>query len=65
MIKLLTIEGFWDGDTCSKHLNQNLRHIKLTEERTIRFGATTFLSSSQTQWPNTLIYEGYKGFIFL
>lgn len=32
MIKLLTVERFWYGDTCSKHLNQNLRQIKPIEE---------------------------------
>lgn len=65
MIKLLTLEGFWDGDTCSKHMNQNLRQTKLTEERTIRFGAITFLSNSDPYRPSTLVNGGFNSFIFL
>lgn len=65
MIKLLTLEGFWDGDTCSKPMNQNLRQSKLTEEQTIRFAAITFLSNSQPYRPSTLVSGGFNSFISL
>lgn len=65
MVKLLTLEGFWDGDTCSKHMNQNLGQIKLNEEQTVRFAAITFLSNSHPYQSSTLVSGGFNGFIFL